>query len=246
MTELQAPVLILGARSDIGRCIAVEFAKAGCPIILAARDAASLEADVADLSLRSGVTARAVQLDVLDMDPAGFFDRLGELPGTVISVVGLLGDQAESAAHPAPARRVMDSNYTGPALLLGEAATRMETRGAGCIVGISSVAGDRGRKTNYVYGSAKAGLTAFLSGLRHRFAGTSVRVITVKPGFVDTAMTASMNLKGPLVAQPEEVATAVLKACRGGGEVIYVRPVWRLIMAIITHLPEAIFKKTKM
>ena len=246
MTELTGPVLILGARSDIGRCIAVEFAKAGLPVILAARDADALEADVSDLSLRSGAEARALALDVLDMDPKGFFDRLGELPGTVISVVGLLGDQAQNAADPAVARRVMDTNYAGPALYLGEAAARMEARGFGCIVGISSVAGARGRKTNYVYGSAKAGLTAFLSGLRHRSAGTGVRVVTVKPGFVATQMTAGMDLPKALTAQPEEVAAAVLKACRGGSEVIYVRPVWRLIMAVITHLPEPIFKKTKM
>ncbi len=246
MNDLQGPVLILGARSDIGRCIALEFAKGGCPVILAARDAASLEGDVADLSLRAGVEARAVELDVLTADPAAFFDALGALPGTVISVVGLLGDQAQSAADPAAARRVIDTNFTAPALLLGEAARRMEARGSGCLVGISSVAGDRGRKTNYVYGAAKAGFSAFLSGLRHRLAAADVRVVTVKPGFVATRMTEGMDLPKALTAQPEEVARAVVRACRGGAETIYVRPIWRIVMGIIVHLPEPIFKKTKL
>lgn len=245
-TELKGPVLILGARSDIGRAIAVEFAKAGLPIILAARDAKALEPDVTDLSIRAGVTARAVAVDVLDMEPAAFFDGLGETPRTVVSVVGLLGDQAANAADPKLARTVMDTNYAGPALLLGEAAKRIEAAGGGCVVGVSSVAGDRGRKTNYIYGSAKAGLTAFLSGLRHHYAGSAVRVVTVKPGFVDTQMTAGMNLPKALTAQPEEVARAIVKACRGGAEVIYVRPIWWVIMSIISHLPEPIFKKTKM
>jgi NAD(P)-dependent dehydrogenase (short-subunit alcohol dehydrogenase family) len=240
-------VLIIGARSDIGRAIAAAFAQAGCPVILAARDAQALAADVADLSLRSGTPARAVQIDVLQADPAAFFDSLGELPRTVISVVGLMGEHAQNIKDPAAARRVMDTNYIAPALLLAEAANRLEAAGGGgCLVGISSVAGDRGRKTNYVYGSAKAGFSAFLSGLRHRFGGTAIRVVTVKPGFVDTAMTAGMNLPKPLTAQPEEVGKAVLKACRGGSEVIYVRPIWWLIMQIITHLPEPIFKKTRM
>ena len=202
MTELQGPVLILGARSDIGRAIAVEFAKAGLSVILAAREAASLEADVADLSIRSGAKARAVAVDVLDMNPAAFFDALDDTPRTVVSVVGLLGDQAQSAADAKLARTVMDTNYAGPALLLGEAAKRIEAAGGGCVVGISSVAGDRGRKTNYIYGSAKAGLTAFLSGLRHHYAGSAVRVVTVKPGFVNTQMTAGMELPKPLTAQP--------------------------------------------
>ena len=247
MNELHGPVLIIGARSDIARCVASEYARAGLEIILAARDSGRLEADAADLSLRSGVVARAVELDVTDVDPRAFFDALGVVPRTVVSVVGLLGEQARAQTDAAHARAVMETNYVGPSLLLAEAAERIVAAGGvGAVIGVGSVAGDRGRKTNYVYGSAKAGFTAFLSGLRHRFAGSAIRVITVKPGFVDTAMTAGMTLPKPLVAQPEEVARAVVKACRGGAEVIYVRPVWRVIMGIITHLPEPIFKKTKM
>ena len=247
MTDLLGPVLIIGARSDIGRAIAVEFAKANLPVILAARNASTLQADVADLGIRSGAQARAVELDVLSADPAAFFDSLGELPRTVVSVVGYMGEHEQNIRDASASKTVFDTNYTAPSLLLAEAANRLEAAGGGgCLVGVSSVAGDRGRKTNYVYGSAKAGFTAFLSGLRHRFAGTAIRVVTVKPGFVDTAMTAGMKLPKPLLAQPDEVAKAVVKACRGGAEVIYVRPIWWVVMAIITHLPEPIFKKTKM
>jgi short-subunit dehydrogenase len=121
----------------------------------------------------------------------------------------------------------------------------MAKRGAGLIVGVSSVAGERGRSSNYVYGSAKAGLTAFLSGLRARLKGSGVRVITVKPGFVATQMTAGMPLPKPLTAQPGEVARAVRRVEKGGSEVIYVRPVWRLIMTLIRFLPEPIFEKMK-
>ena len=247
MKDFRGPVLVIGAHSDIGRCVAAEYARQGLEVILAARDSARLEADVADLSLRAGVPARSVELDVTDVDPAAFFDGLGETPGTVVMVAGLLGDQARAQADPAHARLLMETNYVGPALLLAEAAERIAAGpgGEGAVIGIGSVAGDRGRKTNYVYGSAKAGLHAFLSGMRHRFAGTGLLVMTVKPGFVRTAMTAGMDLPKPVTAEPEEVARAILKAHAAGREVVYVRPVWRLIMAVITHLPEPIFKRMK-
>jgi short-subunit dehydrogenase len=122
----------------------------------------------------------------------------------------------------------------------------MKNRPGATIIGISSVAGDRGRGSNFVYGSAKAGFTAFLSGLRNALARTGVKVVTVKPGFVDTEMTAGMDLPKALTAQPEEVARAVLRAHERGKDVIYVRPVWRLIMLIIRTIPERIFKKSNL
>jgi hypothetical protein len=139
----------------------------------------------------------------------------------------------------------METNYLAPALLLAEIANRMQARNRGTIVALSSVAGDRGRASNYTYGSAKAGFTAFLSGLRARLFGTAVRVITVKPGYVATRMTASMNTPRILTAQAEEVATAVLKACRRRRDVIYVRTIWRPIMALVRLLPETAFKRMR-
>ena len=134
------------------------------------------------------------------------------LPDAVVSVIGLLGDQAKAETDLAHASLVLRSNFEGPALLLGLFAERFRARGEGVIVGVSSVAGDRGRASNYVYGAAKAGFTAFLSGLRNRLAGTGVRVVTVKPGFVRTKMTAGLKLPGPLTAEPEEVAEAIYRA----------------------------------
>jgi short-subunit dehydrogenase len=122
----------------------------------------------------------------------------------------------------------------------------MERRGSGTIIGISSVAGERGRASNYVYGAAKAGFTAFLSGLRNRLAAKGVRVITVKPGFVATRMTEGMKLPPRLTAQPEEVAAAILAATSRRFDVTYVRPIWWLIMAIIRLIPEPVFKKLKL
>jgi len=239
-------VLVLGANSDIARAIARAYAKAGHDLILAARQHKRLEADVVDLKLRHGIAARAVEFDVLNI--AGhtrFLDALGELPDTVISVVGFMGEQAANERDPEAASLVMRSNYVGPATILGEAANRMAARGAGVVVGISSVAGERGRARNYVYGSAKAGFTAFLSGLRNRLHGTGVRVITVVPGYVATRMTEGMPTPGLLTAQPDEVAAAILAAIRGRRDVVYVRPIWRLVMAAIRVIPESVFKRLR-
>ena len=141
---------------------------------------------------------------------------------------------------------MMRSNYEGPAQILGLFAERMAAAGGGTLVGVSSVAGDRGRASNYVYGSAKAGFTAFLSGLRNRLAKQGVHVLTVKPGFVATRMTEGMDTPKPLTAAPDEVGEAVFRAVERGRDVIYVRPVWAGVMGVIRALPERVFKKTSL
>ncbi len=247
MTQtIASPVLILGARSDIGRALALAYAARGCPVLLGARRAAGLEADCADVALRSGSAARAVEFDVNAADPDAFFRGLPETPGTVIMVVGLLGDHDRSLAEDDAAALVMDSNYNGPCRYLLAAARAIAGKEGATIIGISSVAGDRGRGSNFVYGSAKAGFTAFLSGLRNSLATKGIHVLTVKPGFVDTQMTANMDLPKALTAQPQAVARAVLRAHEKKANVIYVKPVWRLIMLIIRSIPEFVFKKLKL
>jgi short-subunit dehydrogenase len=237
-----SPVVIMGARSDIGRAIARRYAQSGCAIVLAARNADTLEADRKDLEIRYRVPVSVAELDITAADPSRFFSSLDEIPSTVVMAVGFLGEQTAAETDNALSAEIMETNYTGPARFLLAAARAMEPRGAGCIVGISSVAGDRGRRSNYIYGSAKAGLTAFLSGLRNRLAG-KIHVITVKPGFVATRMTAGMKLPPLLTAQPDEVAMAVVRAHTKGYDVIYVRPIWRLIMIIICLIPEKLFKR---
>jgi decaprenylphospho-beta-D-erythro-pentofuranosid-2-ulose 2-reductase len=240
--------LILGARSDIARACAQRLAADGHAVLmLAARNPDDLAEDARDLTIRHQGQVTTHAFDALD--PGGFsafLDGLGRVPDVVICAVGLLGEQAESAADPEAALRVMRSNFEGPALILGLIANRMEARGRGTIVGISSVAGERGRASNYVYGAAKAGFTAWLSGLRNRLSGKGVQVITVLPGFVATRMTAGMDLNPRLTAQPDEVAAAIARAMARGRDVVWVRSVWRLIMAIIRALPESVFKRTRL
>ncbi len=236
-------VLILAATSDIARAIARAFAKDGHRLLLAARDISHLEADAANLRIRYGADISLHAFDVLD---AAARDRLLNsivLPDVVICAIGALGQQQRAENDCEHAELVMRTNFEGPAQILGMFANRFAERGHGTIVGISSVAGDRGRAANYVYGAAKAGFTAYLSGLRNRFGHSAIRVVTVKPGYVETRMTAGMKLPALLTAQPEEVAAAVSRAVNLGSDVVYVRPLWRWIMTAIRLIPEPFFKR---
>ena len=239
-------VLILGARSDIGKAVAHKFASLGHPVQLAARNANTLEADKADMELRYKVAVTLHEFDALAIETHDtFVNSLPELPQIAICAVGMMGQQRENEHDIETASIIMRSNYEGPASILAILANRFEKRGNGTLVGISSVAGERGRATNYVYGSSKAGFTAFLSGLRNRLAKSGVHVVTVLPGFVSTRMTEGMELPKKLTAEPNEVADAILRAVERKKDVIYVRPIWRLIMLIIRNIPEFIFKKLK-
>jgi decaprenylphospho-beta-D-erythro-pentofuranosid-2-ulose 2-reductase len=239
-------VLVLGGSSDIGRAAARSFAKAGWDVQLAGRDGAALEPDAADLYARYTTNASVHRFDVLDTASFDSFAAgLPALPDVVISIVGLLGSQ-ETAQHDLDhATTIMRSNYEGPALILGLFAEKFLARGSGSIVGVSSVAGDRGRASNYVYGSAKAGFSAFLSGLRARASSGGVHVVTVKPGFVRTKMTEGMKLIGPLTVEAPVVGDAIFNAVQRQSDVVYVSSKWRLVMLIIKSLPEAMFKKLK-
>jgi decaprenylphospho-beta-D-erythro-pentofuranosid-2-ulose 2-reductase len=242
----KAPVLILGGRSDIGLAIAHRFAAAGHAIQLAARNAEGLAPEKADLEVRYQAKVTLHEFDALEPEAAArLLEALPELPAVAVCAVGLLGDQEESERDAGAARRVLRSNFEGPALALAEIANRFEARGSGTIVGVSSVAGDRGRASNYVYGSAKAGFTAFLSGLRNRLAKKGVHVLTVLPGFVATKMTEDHDLPPKLTASPQEIAEAVEKAVHRKRNVIYFKPVWALVMLIIRNIPEPIFKRTR-
>lgn len=241
----QRPVLVLGAASDIALAVARRFAQAGHPILLAARQAATrLERDAADLRLRSGAPVTLLDYDVLDeAAQAGFVAGLDPLPEVVVLAIGALGEEAVTQRDPDAAARVIATNYTAPVRVLTLLANRMEERGSGTIIGISSVAGDRGRGSNYVYGSAKAGLTAFLSGLDARLAKRGCRAITVRPGFVATRMTEGMKLPGLLTAKPEAVAARIHRAYVKGWSSVYTPGYWRLIMTVIRSIPGAVFRR---
>ena len=240
-------LLILGARSDIGQAIAHEFAAAGFDIILAARNSVDLEASRSDLEIRHQIKAYQTEFDAADVaSHADFYANLAVAPDVILYSIGYLGDQKAAESDWSEAEKIITSNYTGGVSILSIAANELESRGAGTIIGISSVAGERGRQSLYIYGSAKSGFTTFLDGLRHRLARSKVNVITVKPGFVETKMTANIDLPRPLTAKPENLAKAVFKAYRAKKHTLYYLPVFRLVMLIIRNVPEAIFVKTKL
>ena len=242
-----AYVLILGASSDVAIACGQEFAKNGYDLYLAGRDLVMLEARAADFQIRHQVKAKAIAFDALEFEQhAGFYTALDPQPEITICVFGLLLDQAQSEKNWTECKKVIDSNYTGAVSILNYVANDYEAKQKGTIVGVSSVAGERGRQSNYIYGSAKAGFTAYLSGLRNRMVSSGVHVVTVKPGFIYTKMTEGLKLPKPVTAIPDHLGRAIFKAVKKRKNVIYVLPVWRLIMLIIRNIPEGIFKKLKL
>jgi short-subunit dehydrogenase len=237
-------VLVLGGTSTIARAIASELAARGFDLALAGRDVAELETVAADLRVRHGVATTVHRMDVLEMDQHAATLKpclTPELRGVVLAF-GYLGDQRRAEADAVEARRILDTNLTGCVVALNVVAGHLARAGGGFVCALSSVAGERGRQSNYVYGAAKAGLTAYLSGLRNRLAPAGVQVLTVKAGIVDTRMSAGMP-GAALAASPAAVARAVVRAITRGRDVVYVPWFWRWIMLIIRLIPERLFKK---
>ena len=238
--------LILGGSSAIATAFAHEAAATGHAILLAGRDRDDLKLSAADIAIRHGVTAEALAFDAVDYESHPDFiaacrDRA---PGrlNLMLAFALMPDQAEMEQDFALARQAMEATYLGAASILSAAAPLFEEQGSGSILVIGSVAGDRGRIKNYIYGSAKAGLHAFVQGLRARLSRAGVSVTTIKPGFVDTAMT--WGQPGLfLVASPRDCARACLRHAEAGAEVRYVPWFWWGIMTIIKSIPERIFKR---
>ena len=240
-------VLIVGAKSDIARAIAKEYAKHGYDLYLAARKINVLDEFANDINIKTQRVVKLLELDILDYERhQAFYNQLVEKPMGVISAIGYLGDQKKAQSNFREANKILDTNYTGITSLFNVIANDFEKRGSGFIVGISSVAGDRGRKSNYCYGSAKAAFTTYLSGLRNRLYEANVQVLTVKPGFVNTQMTAKMDLPTKVTAQPEEVAKDIFDAQNSKKDQLYTRWYWKWIMMIIKMIPEFKFKKKKL
>lgn len=244
-----ASVAIFGATSAIAEQVARRLAAKGARFFLAARDPARLERIAADLAIRgaSAVHAHAADLD----DPAALEPMLAAMAGSigvpeiVLLAFGTLGDQAAIARDVEAVRRSLLTNFVSPACLLTALAARMEPAGRGVIAVLTSVAGLRGRASNYVYGAAKGGLSTFLEGLRHRLAGTGVQVLDIRPGPVDTPMTAQLGLAGPLLASPERVAADIERAIERRRSVLYTPWFWRWIMLVIRLLPEPLFHRLR-
>ena len=245
-----ATLLVLGATSDMARATASVFCNEGWDLLLAGRDLAATELIANDLSLRSGRDQGAFLVYSFDaLTPEfhkTFWDSLPCCPDAILCAVGGGGD-AQVAQHDLElADRIIRTNYLGliPILLL--AADAFEKRGSGVIIGISSVAGDRGRAANYIYGSAKAGFTTFLAGLRNRLGSKGIQVITIKPGFAATSMSDGLDLPPLLTAQPAEIGEAIYGAYKKKQNTVYVKKIWWWIMLIIIHMPEFIFQRTNL
>ncbi|NRP12357.1 Decaprenylphosphoryl-2-keto-beta-D-erythro-pentose reductase [Aliiroseovarius sp. xm-m-379] len=244
MSDANDTWIILGATSSMARAFARKVADQGAFVLLAGRDMNDLERSATDLRTR-GLHADAIHFDARDPESfAAIISRVSHVSGVINAAVfvGSMPPQAQIDEDPSLIDGTVTDSFTGPARFLQMLAPLIETRGAGTVVGVGSVAGDRGRIGNYVYGAAKAGFATYLSGLRNRLTRVGGHVVTVKPGFVDTAMT--WDVEGMfLVASPDKVAGDILKAVEKKRNVIYTPFFWRYIMLIIRHIPEAIFKK---
>lgn len=240
-------VLILGATSDIAVAIAKAYAAKRYTITIAGRASEKLEILKSDISIRHNVDVQTAYFDAADPHEKHrqFYESLSIKPDITVCAFGYLGDQAVAQNQWNEAEKIIIANYTGAVSILNIIANDFERRKAGIIIGISSVAGDRGRQSNYLYGSAKAGFTAFLSGLRNRLFRAGVHVLTVKPGFVNTRMTEGLPLPKALTAQPDQVAATIVRKA-GKSNTVYVYSVWRWIMLIIKLIPESVFKKLKL
>lgn len=242
-------ILIVGATSAIAEAAARRFAARGDALFLAARSGPRLQAIADDLTVRGASRAETLVVDARAFErfPAllqAATERLGGLDAALIAH-GTLSDQGACQRSVEQLREEFDVNALSVIALCTHLANQFETQGHGVIAVISSVAGDRGRQSNYVYGSAKAAVTAFTSGLRQRLYPKGVRVLTIKPGFVSTPMTAAIK-KGALWATPERVAADIVRAMRAGNAVIYTPGFWRPIMWIIRAVPEQIFRRLRL
>lgn len=243
-------IVILGALSAIAEATARLFAARGAALVLVARDEARLQEVAADLMVRGATSVHIAACDLAaEPDPAGRFgawsDLLGGISVTLIAY-GVLGEQAASETDLALTQQHIAVNFTSAALWAQAAASLLEKQRGGTLLVIGSVAGDRGRASNYVYGSAKAGLAILTQGIAHRLAKSGARAVTIKPGFVDTPMTAGLAKGGPLWATPARVAAVIVRAAERGGPVVYAPWFWRYIMLIIRATPAFLFHKTKL
>ncbi len=240
-------VLVLGGASEIAQAIVAGLVPGRCrTVILAGRPSERLEAAATAAKGAGADVVETVSFDSTDLvgGPAavdGAFDRFGDID-LVLAAAGALGDQAELEADPRAAAELITTNFTGLAAALLAAAARMRAQGHGRIVVISSVAGERARKANFIYGSTKSGLDAFSQGLGDSLVGTGVGVTIVRPGFVVGRMTEGMD-PAPFSTTPAAVATAVVKAIESGAEVVYAPPVLRWVFAVMRQLPRAVWRR---
>jgi decaprenylphospho-beta-D-erythro-pentofuranosid-2-ulose 2-reductase len=241
-------VAIFGATSDIATAVARRYAETRNRLVLVGRDAAALDAAATDLGIRGATETHVLQADFERLEDlptlaGAAWDRFGGID-VVLIAYGSQPYQQEAERNAVAAAKIITVNFTSPAILLNELGRRFQARGQGTIAAITSVAGDRGRISNYVYGAAKGGLQRFLEGLRHRLAASGIAVVDIRPGFVTTKMTAHLERKGPLWASPDRVATDIVGAIKAARAVCYTPGFWWLIMLVVRTMPRFVFHST--
>lgn len=239
-------ILIIGATSAIAEATARHFAREKSNLFLVARNEERLTALAHDLSIRGAAQVGHATLDVNDFDrhQQVIDQAVAAMGGIDIALIahGTLGDQKACEQDVDLTLQELRTNTLSVIALLTRLANVFESRRSGTIAVISSVAGDRGRQSNYIYGTAKGAVTIFLQGLRNRLYKSGVNVVTIKPGFVDTPMTAAFP-KGPLWAKPEQIAEGIARAIEARKTVVYLPGFWRMIMLIIRSIPEPLFRR---
>lgn len=239
-------ILVFGANSAISHAVLKLYAAEKARFFLVGRNAQKLQAISDDLVARGGAVAGLASYDFNDwQEHEPCIQRglaaLGEIDIAIIAH-GSLPDQAECETSSAAVSACMADNFTSTAIIAQACARQFALQGHGTLAVVSSVAGDRGRKSNYVYGAAKAGIDTLLQGLRGRFFGSGVKIVNIKPGMVVSPMTAGMK-HGAIWATPEAIAPAIYSAIARGRPVTYVPGYWRLIMFVIRCLPTWVMAK---
>ena len=249
MSSAPKRIVIVGAASAMAEAAARLWAAEGTHLALVGRNADRLETIAADLRV-SGAAAVEMQVaDCASVDAVSTLEEISKRLGAldvVLLAYGVLGDQFELERDPAATADLLNTNFVSAAQWCLAAANCFERQRSGALVVIGSVAGDRGRASNYIYGASKAGLGVLVQGLAHRLAKSGARAVLIKPGFVDTPMTAHIAKKGPLWAQPEAVGEVIVKAAEKGGPIAYAPIYWRGIMAVIRNVPASIFHRTNL
>lgn len=237
--------LILGSNSDLGQAIAYVFAENGYNIILASRKIDNYQKRLqSDISIRHNIEVSNIKFEGADYENHNeIIESFELLPEIVVSVFGYLGNQELALNDFQEAYNIINSNYIGHVSFINKYVQEVKKIKKGTIIGISSVAGERGRQSNYIYGSAKAGFSTYLSGLRNELLKFNIHVVTVKPGFINTKMIHGLKTPKPLTAEPRKVAQDIFKAYKKKKNIIYTLPIWRILMSIIKNIPESIFKK---
>jgi hypothetical protein len=241
---------LFGAGSDIAAAVARRYAETGWRLLLVGRDTAALAALAADLRVRGAAETHVLQADFARLEAlppvvAASWDCCGGIDVALIAY-GTMAPQSDAEREATVAAELITINFTSPAILLNELAGRFQAQRHGTIAAITSVAGGRGRMSNYVYGAAKGGLQRLLEGLRHRLARSGVAVVDIRPGFVATRMTAHLDRSGPLWASTDRVAADIVAAIAARRAVCYAPWFWRPIMLIVRALPRSVFHRTSL